>query len=472
LSETARTTEYRTGTPGYRAPELLASYAQVTNKVDIFAMGCILYELVTSGMKAFTDDYNILAYSHSKSAFEMPALDVDERFQGQVSEFVHAMLDRDFAMRPPARELQSRFSHTRAVSIFTICADRCDHKKAIQIYNFALKEGTTDSSVLKALGDCYKAVGRYSPAVEAYNFAIAMEFTDPSIQSGIKACAAANASSAASQKASPSKDRQRFRLTRAHYTIGSVVTGLIILLGLYLSRAPIQRSREIQSLQSLDQAPLTYSKSIAVPASSDGDEANPNIFEFSTASTSSSPCSERKLTLAFNITKAQKNPSYFRWLLYVLSIVGKSVRATMLVFATVWNLATTAAQFIIWEIVVSGVAYMLFIGAFTVAGLFCLGGLQVIYFFSGMTPFLREIASAGMVFLFASGTIAQVYGDEFEGLLEGLCTTSTAVLVYASQDNERLQGLQFSAWILCSVTLYIIYSEWRGRGEADIALAT
>ena len=50
----AQSTYWARGTPGYRAPELL-NESRYTNKVDVWAMGCILYELVT-GRKAFDTD--------------------------------------------------------------------------------------------------------------------------------------------------------------------------------------------------------------------------------------------------------------------------------------------------------------------------------------------------------------------------------------------------------------------------------
>ena len=52
------------GTARYRAPEILFSESSVpsyTNKVDIWALDLILYELLT-GKKAFETDYHIMHY--------------------------------------------------------------------------------------------------------------------------------------------------------------------------------------------------------------------------------------------------------------------------------------------------------------------------------------------------------------------------------------------------------------------------
>jgi serine/threonine protein kinase len=53
------------GTAGYRAPELLGdAKATFTTKADIWAIGCVLYRLV-SGRKAFDDDWYAKSWSIS-----------------------------------------------------------------------------------------------------------------------------------------------------------------------------------------------------------------------------------------------------------------------------------------------------------------------------------------------------------------------------------------------------------------------
>ena len=53
------------GTGGYRAPEILNENPVFTNKVDIWALGCIFFEL-SVGKQAFHDDWSVREY-HSKS---------------------------------------------------------------------------------------------------------------------------------------------------------------------------------------------------------------------------------------------------------------------------------------------------------------------------------------------------------------------------------------------------------------------
>src|SRR5271154_1218227 len=61
------------GTSGYRAPELATEIGKqvYTHKVDIWAVGCILYELAL-GKKAFIDDLAVNYYAITQSRPEIP----------------------------------------------------------------------------------------------------------------------------------------------------------------------------------------------------------------------------------------------------------------------------------------------------------------------------------------------------------------------------------------------------------------
>ena len=67
----AHTSAYARGTSGYRAPELVKDF-HYTNKVDIWALGCILYELVFR-KKTFDNDMAVLSYALSKQELKIPA---------------------------------------------------------------------------------------------------------------------------------------------------------------------------------------------------------------------------------------------------------------------------------------------------------------------------------------------------------------------------------------------------------------
>src|SRR5579859_6757823 len=61
-SRRVHTTRYSRGTECYRAPELLKNGAEYNNKVDIWALGCILHELIV-GSKPFSDDFHVHQYA-------------------------------------------------------------------------------------------------------------------------------------------------------------------------------------------------------------------------------------------------------------------------------------------------------------------------------------------------------------------------------------------------------------------------
>lgn len=79
-SSTAQPSMFGRGTSGYRAPELLdLRYEEgafigryFSRKSDIWAVGCILYELATTGTKAFWNDY--VSFSYARGEENVPQL--------------------------------------------------------------------------------------------------------------------------------------------------------------------------------------------------------------------------------------------------------------------------------------------------------------------------------------------------------------------------------------------------------------
>ena len=94
------------GTSGYRAPELVSGSKGVyNNKVDIWSMGCILYELAV-GRRAFCDDWTVIQHMNAGKDLEP---DVDEtfgeQFGGEITENILLMLRIDPESRPSATDL-------------------------------------------------------------------------------------------------------------------------------------------------------------------------------------------------------------------------------------------------------------------------------------------------------------------------------------------------------------------------------
>jgi serine/threonine protein kinase len=105
-------TKYSSGTPGYRAPELMDSGgdpAMYNNKVDIWAMGCIFYELAT-GIRPFKSDWDVLNHRFSKRNMEVV---LDDSFEtgsiAAITEHIVEMLQIDPSDRPSASFLSEKF---------------------------------------------------------------------------------------------------------------------------------------------------------------------------------------------------------------------------------------------------------------------------------------------------------------------------------------------------------------------------
>ena len=112
----AQTTVLGRGTPGYRAPELLnEDHATFNNKVDIWAMGCILYQMVFR-KKAFNNDYAVLNYALTKKPLDLPSElsdECDPLTNNEISRvmlIINSMVNLNPARRPPAELLGRLFN--------------------------------------------------------------------------------------------------------------------------------------------------------------------------------------------------------------------------------------------------------------------------------------------------------------------------------------------------------------------------
>jgi serine/threonine protein kinase len=110
-SAKGRPTTSSKGTTGYRAPELLAFPTAVyTNKVDIWSLGCILYELAV-GKRLFYDDGQVLDLKYSGKEVSIP---LDESFsehcKDSITKSFVCMLKVEPVSRPSAEYLFEEFS--------------------------------------------------------------------------------------------------------------------------------------------------------------------------------------------------------------------------------------------------------------------------------------------------------------------------------------------------------------------------
>jgi len=127
-SRRARETVEAKGTASYRAPELLLESGYTfTNKVDIWALGCISYELVTR-RKAFFGDVEVLQYAleqrkprltlaEPESRWQQlpmrSTIGLDEQSKRAVSSFIEAMMQLEPRDRPSSLVLLSALRNQR-----------------------------------------------------------------------------------------------------------------------------------------------------------------------------------------------------------------------------------------------------------------------------------------------------------------------------------------------------------------------
>jgi serine/threonine protein kinase len=101
----------RRGTDGYRAPELL-EYRDFSKKTDIWAFGCVMMEVVSSGKcYAFETDTAAYQYSRGKGGVQLPQLMrennslLDPRLLGSFNTLLEKCFCIDPTNRPSVEEI-------------------------------------------------------------------------------------------------------------------------------------------------------------------------------------------------------------------------------------------------------------------------------------------------------------------------------------------------------------------------------
>jgi len=108
-SKRAVHTPYSRGTASYRAPEVVQDN-QFNSKADIWALGCIIWEL-TTGTLLFPSDWAVSRFADKRMPGKLPSLDFEvsqEVFAAMVDGIIpphSASLEIDPTRRPTAEEL-------------------------------------------------------------------------------------------------------------------------------------------------------------------------------------------------------------------------------------------------------------------------------------------------------------------------------------------------------------------------------
>jgi len=108
-SKRLNTTRDSRGTQGYRAPEILVPFdAKFNKKADIFALGCVVYEIIT-GTKLFQTDGAVVAYQERKqlsgATWWPPSPAGNSGLVFHLEKLVASMLELDPASRPNAQQI-------------------------------------------------------------------------------------------------------------------------------------------------------------------------------------------------------------------------------------------------------------------------------------------------------------------------------------------------------------------------------
>ena len=182
-----QSTQYARGTTCYRAPELLAENSGYTNKVDIFALGCILFELVNR-KKAFSDDFSVRRFASLKSYPLWHASMGTGRESNDLKEVTLQMLDADPRKRPGADTLCQRFARNRDFRIGDFCMAVRDSELAVQVYKGTYGRYEVSALDWQRIGEACKVIRNYSDAITAFRSSIDGGNVDKSVYESLGVC--------------------------------------------------------------------------------------------------------------------------------------------------------------------------------------------------------------------------------------------------------------------------------------------
>ena len=105
-SRTPLITTSSRGTASYRAPELLTDSPIYTNKVDIWALGCIAFEIFT-GRKRFGSDWEVQNLAQSMPSISK-LIPIEADVENSMIKLIEAMLRVDWTARADGYEVVDR----------------------------------------------------------------------------------------------------------------------------------------------------------------------------------------------------------------------------------------------------------------------------------------------------------------------------------------------------------------------------
>lgn len=143
------------------------------NKVDIWAMGCILYQLAT-GKAAFFTDGSVLDYYHGRTRLGINVDDgYDKTCKASISKIISVMINKNHIDRPSASELFQFFTKNYQEATYELSGS--DHREATQIK----VSNDNDKYLTDALTGLYDDIAAWCSA--HFSKEIASEFTEEDV---------------------------------------------------------------------------------------------------------------------------------------------------------------------------------------------------------------------------------------------------------------------------------------------------
>jgi serine/threonine-protein kinase len=93
------------GTPGYMAPEVVIGAADTDHRVDLYALGCVAYWLLTGKMVFEGENAMQVMVQHVQAEPRRPSLRTEQPIPAALEELVMQSLEKDPAHRPSSAEV-------------------------------------------------------------------------------------------------------------------------------------------------------------------------------------------------------------------------------------------------------------------------------------------------------------------------------------------------------------------------------
>jgi len=108
------------GTPGYMAPEVVLGAGDTDHRVDLYALGCVAYWLLTGAMVFEGENAMQVMVQHVQAAPRPPSQRVDRAIPAALEELVMQCLEKEPARRPAsAKVMRERLDAVSLASVWT-----------------------------------------------------------------------------------------------------------------------------------------------------------------------------------------------------------------------------------------------------------------------------------------------------------------------------------------------------------------